>query len=62
MSSNTDDRIIVNVARGSLIQFKDKETRDDFLFNLQHLLNKDYRDIQKYEVYKKNKELADSPA
>jgi len=62
MSSNTDDRIIVNVAKGSLIQFKDKDTRDDFYFNLQHLLNKDYRDIQKYEVYKKNKELADSPA
>tara|TARA_B100001996_G_scaffold355711_1_gene318518 strand:- start:1691 stop:1879 length:189 start_codon:yes stop_codon:yes gene_type:complete len=62
MSSNTDDRIIVNVARGSLIQFKDNETRDNFLFNLQHLVDKDYKDIQKYEVYKKNKELADSPA
>ena len=42
MSSNTDDRIIVNVARGSLIQFKDNETRDNFLFNLQHLVDKDY--------------------
>ena len=42
MSSNTDDRIIVNVARGSLIQFKDNETRDNFLFNLQHLVEKAY--------------------
>ena len=49
------ERTLINVAKGTLIQFKDKDTRDDFYFNLTHLINKDYRDIKKMEVYEKEK-------
>ena len=49
------EKTLINVSKGTLLQFKDKDTRDDFYFNLTHLINKDYRDIKKMEVYEKQK-------